>query len=163
MEIDPVDSMLEQWSEERPDLDTTSLGVVVRVMALSRTFARQAASALEPLGIELFEYDVLATLRRQGAPFMLPATALAEESGLSAGAMTNRIDRLEAQGLVTRRADKRDRRGVNVVLTAAGERTIDEAILRRLEAAEGSLQGIRAAERKRLADLLRKVLLTTSN
>ena len=162
MEIDPIDSMLEQWSEERPYLDTASLGVVVRVMALSRTFARQAATALEPLGIEPFEYDVLATLRRQGVPFTLPATSLAEESGLSAGAMTNRVDRLEEQGLVTRRADKRDRRGVNVVLTGAGKRTIDEAILRRLEAAEASLQGIRAVERKRLADLLRKVLLTTT-
>ena len=59
MEKDAVDDILDQWSEERPELNTAALGVVIRVMTLNRTFAREAASALEPLGLELFEYDVL--------------------------------------------------------------------------------------------------------
>ena len=97
---DAVDEILEQWSEERPELDTASLGVVIRVMSLYREFLRQATSALEEVDLELFEYDVLSALRRQGKPFALPATALARATGLSSGAMTNRVDKLEDRGLV---------------------------------------------------------------
>lgn len=160
MKRDVVDDILGQWSEERPELDTASLGVIVRIMSLNRAFQRQATEALEPLGLELFEYDVLSALRRQGRPFGLPATGLAVETGLSSGAMTNRIDKLEARGLVRRRADKNDRRAVIVSLTPEGKRAIDDAIQARLDAADDSLQGISSKERNELAALLRKVRLT---
>lgn len=159
MSRDAVDEILKQWSEERPELDPGSLGVVIRVMSLYREFHRQATTALKPLGLELFEYDVLSALRRQGKPFELAATALARETGLSTGAMTNRIDKLEARGLVVRRPGERDRRSVVVSLSAEGRRLIDRAIQSRLEAADESLEGISQAERRRLADLLRKVRL----
>jgi len=77
MNNDPVDDILEQWSEERPELDTASLGVVIRVMGLYKDFHRQVTHALEELNLELFEYDVLSALRRQGRPYSLPATRLA--------------------------------------------------------------------------------------
>jgi len=159
MKTDAVDDILEQWSEERPELDTTSLGVVIRVMSLYRAFVRQAAGALEPLGLELFEYDVLSALRRQGKPYSLPATRLASATGLSSGAMTNRVDRLEERGFVRRRRARKDRRGVVVSLTASGRRAIDKAIQLRLDAADESLRSINAKERRELVDLLRKVKL----
>ena len=80
---DAVDDILEQWTEERPELDTASLGVVIRVMSLYRDFLRQATQALEEVDLELFEYDVLSALRRQGKPYSLPATGLARATGLS--------------------------------------------------------------------------------
>lgn len=160
MKKDAVDDILEQWSEERPELDTSSLGVVIRVMSLNRAFLRQATEALAPLDLELFEYDVLSALRRQGQPYALPATGLARETGLSSGAMTNRIDKLEVRGLVRRRPDKNDRRAVIVSLTPAGRRAIDDAVQARLDAAEDSLEGISSKERNDLAVLLRKVRLT---
>lgn len=160
MKKDVVDDILEQWSEEKPDLDTASLGVVVRVISLSRAFLRQATGALAPLDLELFEYDVLSALRRQGRPYALPATRLARETGLSSGAMTNRIDKLESRGLVTRAADESDRRAVIVSLTRAGRRAIDDAIQLRLDAADESLQGLSQRERSDLIRLLRKVRLT---
>ena len=160
MKKDVVDDILEQWSEEKPDLDTASLGVVVRVISLSRAFLRQATGALAPLDLELFEYDVLSALRRQGRPYALPATRLARETGLSSGAMTNRIDKLESRGLVTRAADENDRRAVIVSLTKAGRRAIDDAIQLRLDAADESLQGLSQRERSDLIRLLRKVRLT---
>lgn len=160
MNRDAVDEILEQWSEERPELDTASLGVVIRVMSLYRRFLRQATEALEAVGLELFEYDVLSALRRQGEPFSLPATGLARETGLSSGAMTNRVDKLEARGFVRRRRDDEDRRGVVVSLTGKGRRKIDAAIQLRLDAADDSLEGISAAERASLAKLLRKVSLS---
>ncbi len=160
---DAVDEILEQWSEERPELDTASLGVVIRVMSLYREFLRQATSALEKFDLELFEYDVLSALRRQGKPFALPATALARATGLSGGAMTNRVDKLEARGLVKRRRDAQDRRGVVVSLTPSGRRKIDAAIQLRLDVADESLADISPAERARLGDLLRKVCLAAED
>jgi len=159
MEKDAIDDILDQWSDERPELDTASLGVVIRVMTLYRSFHREATKALEPLGLELFEYDVLSALRRQGEPFALAATGLAKETGLSTGAMTNRIDRLEQRGLVRRQAGKTDRRSVIVQLTRSGRRAIDEAIQVRLDAARDGLKDLKKSERKRLADLLRTVVL----
>lgn len=163
MKTDAIDEILEQWSDERPELDTASLGVVIRIMSLYRSCRRQAARALEPLGLELFEYDVLSALRRQGVPFALPATALARETGLSAGAMTNRVDRLAARGLVKRRRDKRDRRTVIVSLTAMGRRAIDDAIQARLHAADESLGALSVRERRELANLLRKVRMSSGD
>ena len=160
MNKDAIDDILDQWSEERPELETAALGVVIRVMALYRSFSREAARALEPLGLELFEYDVLSALRRQGKPFALPATGLARETALSTGAMTNRIDRLEERGLVQRQADESDRRSVIVRLTQRGHKAIDHAIQDRLDAARESLQDLNKSERKQLADLLRKVVLS---
>lgn len=160
MKKDAVDDILEQWSDERPELDTASLGVVIRVTSLNRAFLRQATEALAPLDLELFEYDVLSALRRQGRPYALPATGIARETGLSSGAMTNRIDKLESRGLVIRKGDKGDRRTVIVSLTAAGKRAIDDAIQLRLEAADESLRGLTSRERNELARLLRKVRLT---
>jgi DNA-binding MarR family transcriptional regulator len=159
MKKDVVDDILDQWSEEKPELNTAALGVVIRVMALNRRFVREAAIALEPLGLELWEYDVLSALRRQGKPFALAASALAGETGLSTGAMTNRIDRLEERGLVSRAQDKEDRRSILVRLTSAGRNAIDEAIHYRLEAARESLKDLKAGERRQLADLLRGVVL----
>ena len=160
MKTDAVDDILDQWSEERPELETDSLGVVIRVTSLSREFLRQATEALAPLDLELFEYDVLSALRRQGRPYALPATGLAKETGLSSGAMTNRIDKLESRGFVTRKSDKSDRRAVIVSLTTDGKKTIDDAIKLRIEAADESLQGLGARECSELAALLRKVRLT---
>lgn len=161
MEKDAVDEILGQWSTERPDLDTAGLGVVIRVMGLYRSFLRQATDALEGVNLELWEYDVLSALRRQGVPFSLPATKLAKETGLSSGAMTNRIDGLESRRLVKRRHDKEDRRSVNVSLTVQGRNLIDEAIQHRLDAASHSLQGISKRQQRELANLLRDVVLGT--
>jgi DNA-binding MarR family transcriptional regulator len=159
MQEDPIDEILEQWSDERPELDTAPLGIVIRIMSLNRAFSRQAASALEPAGLELWEYDVLSALRRQGKPYALPATRLARQTELSTGAMTNRIDRLEDRGFVARRADKVDRRSVIVRLTPTGLREIDKAIGYRLEAARDSVRHLTAKQRRDLSELLRLVVL----
>ena len=160
MRKDAIDEILDQWSEERPDLDTASLGVVIRVMTLYRSFSRQATRALEGVDLELWEYDVLSALRRQGEPYSLSATRLARETGLSSGAMTNRIDRLESRALVRRNPDPHDRRGVNVSLTAKGRKLIDKAIQHRLDSAKESLQALSAGQQRQLARLLRIAVLT---
>lgn len=161
MPKDAVDLMLKQWLMERPDLDTSALAATVRVLMLHKTFLRLATDSLAKLDLELWEYDVLSALRRQGAPFELAATELAKATSLSAGAMTNRIDKLEKKRLVRRKPDPDDRRGVIVGLTAKGVGVIDDAIQLRLDAANKGMQGLNRKERATLAALLRKVLLDT--
>ena len=145
---DPVDKLLSQWAKERPELDCASLSVVVRVMFLAKLCQQSAERALARLDLKLWEYDVLSALRRQGPPFQLPATGLARASMLTSGAMTNRIDRLEARGLVARSMDPTDRRGVNVTLTERGRAVVDEAIEARLLAANEQLDSLSSAERR---------------
>ena len=154
---DQVDKLLHQWAHERPELDCSRLSVVVRVLLLSKVFRRSAEKALAPLRLKLWEYDVLSVLRRQGPPFQLPATGLARASMLTSGAMTNRIDRLEARGLVERVPDPDDRRGVMVRLTPVGRRLTDDAIEARLAAANEQLEVLSVQERRAVSDGLRKV------
>ena len=160
---DLVDDLQAAWAEERPELDAEALSVVVRIQLLGRLLSRDAEQALEPLGLKLWEYDVLSVLRRQGRPYRLPASELARESMLSSGAMTTRIDRLEERGLVYREADPADRRGVNVVLSEAGLSLVDQALAARLEAAEIQLDSLPARERAAVSGGLRKLLLAQTD
>ena len=92
MTDDTVDELLAQWADERPGLDVSALGVVVRLQRLGKLLGRRANRALRRHGLKLWEYDVLSVLRRQGRPFALPATDLARLANLTSGAMTTRID-----------------------------------------------------------------------
>lgn len=156
---DPVDRLLQQWAQERPELDCSSLSVVVRVLYLAKVLRRDTEKALAALDLKLWEYDVLSILRRQGPPFQLAASELARESMLTSGAMTTRVDRLLARGLVSRQPDTTDRRGINVCLTAEGLRLVDTAIGARLTAAHQQLRALSEDERRTVAEALRKVLL----
>lgn len=156
---DPVDRLLQQWAQERPELDCSSLSVVVRVIYLAKVFRQSTEQALAGLDLKLWEYDVLSALRRQGPPFQLPATGLARASLLTSGAMTNRIDRLEARGLVVRATDPADRRGVNVRLTSRGRELTDAAIEARLQSANRQLEALSPAERHAMSAGLRRLFL----
>lgn len=159
MKEDFVDSLLQQWGEEHPEKDVSSLSVVVRLQLLSKLLQRQTTAALAGHGLKHWEYDVLSVLRRQGEPFELPATEIARAAMLTTGAMTTRIDGLEARGLVRRRKSKKDGRSVPVRLTIRGRQLIDFAIDTRLTQADAALTNISTVDKQRLADDLRTLLL----
>jgi DNA-binding MarR family transcriptional regulator len=128
---------------------------------------RQAAAMisrtrLDPLfarfGLQSGEFDVLATLRRSGAPFALTPTALYEATMVTSGAMTNRLDRLEKSGLIARTPHPEDRRGVIVQLTDKGRALIDEAVTAHVENEHAVLSGLTREEQDRLAQLLEKLI-----
>jgi len=160
--VDRIDKLLEQWSEERPELDCSGLDVVARVQDVAKMLRHSEDEALESLDLKMWEYDVLSALRRQGVPFQLPATELARESLLSGGAMTNRIDRLTQRGLVEREADPEDRRAVIICLTEAGRSLIDGAIEARLGVANEQLARLSKQERKAISTGLRKIAMATT-
>lgn len=159
---DQVDQLLADWNTERPELDYSSLGVVVRIQLLGKLLQRSAEAALRPLKLKLWEYDVLSALRRKGQPFEQPATELARLTMLTSGAMTTRIDRLEAKRLVERSTDPEDRRGVNVRLTQKGLDLIDRAIQTRVNIANEQLASLTDRETGHVSGGLRKLLLSIS-
>jgi DNA-binding MarR family transcriptional regulator len=157
--LDRADVAIEQWAKERPDLPSLPMAVLGR---LSEAAERVMRDHLNPLfagvGLQPGEFDVLATLRRSGDPYMLSPTRLYEALMISSGGMTNRLDRLERAGLIERRPDPNDRRGKLIALTAAGRRVIDETITRHVANEEQLLSGLTTAEQERLNALLRKLI-----
>jgi DNA-binding MarR family transcriptional regulator len=125
---DEVDRIVAAWRRERPDLDVSPLEVLSRVDRLSRHLDRARRAAFAAHGLESWAFDVLAALRRAGAPYQLSPGQLVTQTLVTSGTMTNRVDRLAAQGLVQRFPDPGDRRGVLVRLTDAGRERVDSAV-----------------------------------
>ena len=163
MKKDIVDELLEQWATERPKMNVSSLGVVVRVQMLAKLLQQRTAAALNQHGLKHWEYDVLSVLRRQGEPFELPATEIADAALLTSGAMTTRIDGLEKRGFVKRQRNEIDRRSVLVRLTGKGKQVVDAAIHSRLDDANSTLEHMPLKDRRQLAAALRELLLSIEN
>lgn len=155
---DAVDRLLAQWHEERPDVDVSPIGVVGRISRAARVLERGLQREYSLHGLQGWEFDILATLRRSGAPYELTAGALASSSMVTSGAITNRIDRLVARGLVTREVDPDNRRTVRIGLTAEGRRLVDEVLPHHVANEAALLEPLSLVERERLAVLLRKLL-----
>ncbi len=156
---DEVDRIVDAWSRERPDLDFAPLQVLSRVARLSRHLERARRTAFAASDLESWEFDVLSALRRAGTPSQLSPKALLQQTLVSSGTMTNRIDRLVERGLVERRTDPHDGRGILVVMTADGTARVDRAISELLDAEAVLLEGLSPGDQERLAVLLRKLSL----
>jgi DNA-binding MarR family transcriptional regulator len=157
-EADHIDGIIAQWRRERPELDTAALGLVGRLM---RTAALAEEVLVEPLrerDLEAGWFDVLAALRRSGAPYQLNPKVLMETVMLSSGGMTKRLDRLERAGLVKRGPDPADRRGTLVRLTARGKRVADRTVEFHIANEEQLLAPLDEDERATLDGLLRKLV-----
>jgi DNA-binding MarR family transcriptional regulator len=156
---DEVDRIVEDWSRERPDVDFAPLQVLSRVARLAKHLDRARRQAFAASGLEPWEFDVLAALRRAGAPYQLSPKALLQQTLVSSGTMTNRIDRLVGRRLVERRTDPHDGRGVLVVMTSRGAEAVDAAISELLAGEADLLEGLSKADQERLSVLLRKLSL----
>jgi DNA-binding MarR family transcriptional regulator len=155
---DEVARIVAAWRRERPELDVAPLEVLSRVSRLSRHLDRHRAAAFSGSGVEPWEFDVLAALRRSGAPYQLSPGTLIGETLVTSGTMTNRIDRLEARGLVRRLRDPDDGRGVLVRLTDPGRALVDTALDALLERERTLLTGLAERDRATLAALLRRLV-----
>lgn len=156
---DEVDRIVHAWRRERPDLDFTPLQVLSRVSRLAKHLDRTRRMAFARSELEYWEFDVLSALRRAGEPYRLSPKALLQQTLVSSGTMTNRIDRLGARGLVTRHTNPNDARGVQVTMTAQGLSRVDEAITRLIDAEADLLHALTAAEQEKVASLLRRLSL----
>jgi DNA-binding MarR family transcriptional regulator len=126
-DLDHVGRIQEQWHRERPDVDVSPQGVIGRLHRLGDRLRDELEVEFRRFGLGEGEFDVLAALRRAGAPYELAPGELARHTMVTTGAATKRIDRLESAGLVSRRVSDDDARSRVIALTAAGKRVIDDA------------------------------------
>jgi DNA-binding MarR family transcriptional regulator len=159
MKHDRIDDILEQWQRESPLLDLSALAVTGRVMRIARLLEKHRESILASYGLTVWSFDMLATLRRQGPPYQLKPTDLYDLLMLSSGAMTNRIDRLEKEGLVARLRDPDDRRSVSVQLTPKGLELTDMVMPVLFERENQFLEQFTQTETQTFTKLLRQFLL----
>jgi DNA-binding MarR family transcriptional regulator len=159
MNKDRIDIILEEWQQELPQLDTSAVGIIGRILRIARLLEKHRESILIEYGLNVWSFDVLATLRRQGQPFRLKPTELYSLLMLSSGAMTNRIDRLEQDGIVTRVRDAEDRRSVMVQLTPKGIQLADTVMPILFEKEKQVLSQFTANEVQLSIPMLRKLLM----
>lgn len=157
---DHVDVVISQWNSAMPELDASSMKIFGRMLRLIKHLGKIRAQAMAPFGFREGEFDVLATLRRAGKPYCLSPTALYTSLLITSGAITNRLNHLEQQGLIKRIADPLDKRSTLVSLTPLGLERIEEALVVHTATQEAVLKPLSGPQREQLESLLRTLLLT---
>jgi DNA-binding MarR family transcriptional regulator len=155
---DHLDFVLAQWARERPDLDVSPMGTIGRISRLARLLEPELNRAFRAHGLDRPAFDVLATLRRAGPPHRLTPVELMRSSMITSGAVTQRLDRLESRGLVTRAPSEIDGRQVYVALTEHGLDVIDRALPDHVANEHRLLQALTPGQRKTLTENLRRLL-----
>jgi len=156
---DHVDRMLQVWKRELPDLDLATEGIVERIQKLQRHLDRAMNETLAEFKLDRGEWWLLGALRRSGPPYRKSPGKLAEDIGLSSGAMTNRLDRLEAAGLIRRLPDPDDRRALQVELTEAGWQAWQDTVGAQARKEALVANALDPAEKEMLNALLRRLML----
>lgn len=155
---DSVDAILDQWRRERPDLDVSPMGAIGRIRRCAALLQRQLDETFAVFGLTSWEFDVLATLRRSGAPYCLAPTALFSALMITSGTMTHRLRGLEARSLVLRLPNPDDARSVLVQLTPAALTLIDRAVEAHVENERKVLASIKPADLMALDTRLSRLL-----
>lgn len=155
---DHVSRIQQQWAKQRPDLDSSPQGIIGRLHRLANYLTEELCMVYAAHGLTEAEFDVLTTLRRAGHPFSLPPGELALQTMVTTGAMTKRIDKLVANGWVTREQSGDDRRGRRISLTASGREKIDQAFTAHMDNEKRLVSQLPAADRPVIEALLKNWL-----
>jgi DNA-binding MarR family transcriptional regulator len=155
-EPDHVGRILEQWRHERPDLDTSPMGVIGRLHRLADRLDEELRPVFAEAGLAAGDFDVLASLRRAGTPYELTPGALGATTMVSSGAVTKRVDRLAGAGYVERSVCADDARSRRVRLTDAGLALVDDLVARHVANEHRLVGHLEPGEREALAGLLEK-------
>jgi DNA-binding MarR family transcriptional regulator len=150
-------ALAEDWRRERPDIDMRSLHVFMTLRLVLQDAERQRARIFERHGVTPRTVDLLVALRRVGPPYMVTPSKLAQALVLTPGGVSQRLDRLEQEGLVRRTIDRDDRRVIWVQLTATGVKRLDDLMVEYMAHEEAMLAALSDADRKTLARLLAKL------
>ncbi len=156
--MDHVDRIIAQWEAARPDLDVGTMGPTGRLARLSQHLSREHAAVFLKHDLNMASFDVLATLRRSGPPFALTPKALMASTMVTSGTMTNRLDRLEHAGFITRTPDPEDGRGFIIQLPDQGFALIDRAVTDHVANQAALIEVLSKEERNQLDALLKKWL-----
>ena len=153
-----IDETISSWGEQRPDLDFESMRVALGINVVTAQYAEIYGNLVKPLGITLGEFDVLATLRRNGKRGVLTPKEIARVAMISPSGLTNRLTRLEKMGHIERQMDPTDRRSSLVRLTAKGAKTADVAIERLSEEMNAVFQRLNKRDLEAFARVIEALL-----
>lgn len=156
-EVNDVDRFVQQWRDQRPDLDPSPIALFGRVHRVFLRYQAVITRSFDEFGLNPASFDVLAALRRAGAPYRMSGSELAAESLLSSAGITFRLDKLEQAGLITRIRDTEDRRVVHSQLTPEGLALIDKAFAAHLTNEHHLLAGVTPGDADQLATLLQRL------
>jgi DNA-binding MarR family transcriptional regulator len=156
---DKIERIRKEWRQELPDLDTSPMETLGRILRAQFVAAAAMRRVFRAYDLDFGTFDVLATLRRSGPPYRLTPTQLYRELALTSGAMTNRMDALERAGLIERKADPADRRGMLAELTRSGQALVEKALKAHLQLEAELTSHLSKSEQTQLAQLLKKLLL----
>ena len=157
-QTDAVDAIIQQWRQERPELDTREMGVIGRLKRCAALLQPRLDDTFSSFDMSNWEFDVLATLRRSGAPYRLTPTSLFSTMMVTSGTMTHRMQRLEARGLIKRIPNEEDARSMIVQLTTSGFKLIDRAVTAHVENEHNILAPLKLTEFDQLEASLKKLL-----
>ena len=155
---DGIDRVEQAWRRERPDIDVSSVGVISRIWRVSRHLERERKERLAELGTDRVTLDVLAMLRRSGPPYRRTAGELTHASLITSGGVSQRLDKLERAGMVTRHIHPEDRRRVDVELTSAGMMLVDSVLAELMEHESKLLDELSDEEKDDLRRTLKRLL-----
>ena len=156
---DAVDWLIAEWNEQIPELDTSSKEVIYRIFRVRDRLHGLFLEDIKKVGLSDASFHLLTALRRSGPPYRLaPAELTKRYLTVTSGGVTQLIDRLSAQGLVTREDNPYDRRGVFVMLTQAGLQLIDQTIIERIKHEKRMLAGLSQNDLKTLSAILHQLL-----
>lgn len=158
-EMDGVDRIAAQWAVERPELDSSPMQVIGRIHRVADLLEAGLRPPFAEEGLGNGDFDVLASLRRAGAPFRLTPTELTATMMVTSGAVTKRVDRLEKAGLVRRSVAEHDARGRLIELTRRGVKVVDRLVVKHWANEDRLLAALDADQRDQLVGLLRLLLL----
>lgn len=155
---DRIDDLAAQWARERPDVAPDVMALVARLLRVAALIGQRIDAFASRHGLSRADGDLLFTLRRAGSPYRLSPSALSRSLLVASGTMTNRLDRLERRGLVTRVPNPEDRRGLDVQLTPEALELVDAIVGEHVANEERMLEPLSGAERAQLAAITRKLL-----
>lgn len=158
--LDAVDLILQQWRRERPDLDASPMGPIGRIKRCTALLDQKLDAQFAQFGLSVWEFDMLATLRRSGAPYCLSPTQLFSTLMVTSGTMTHRLKSLEASGLIARTANPQDARSMLVQLSSKGMALIDTVVEAHVENERALLAALPPAALAQLDAHLSALLLS---
>lgn len=155
---DQIDRLCAQWRTELPDLDTSPVQIIGRIYLMSRLIAPGIEDALQRHGLDRGEFDVLATLRRQGSPYRLTPTEFYGALLIASGSLTHRLGRLEKAGLIRRVPSEHDGRSLSAELTDLGRTTVEAAYREDLAFEARLLNGMSKRSQREIAEMLKLLI-----
>lgn len=158
MKQDFIDNLIKKWQAECPDLDVRPIAVVGRAIRIAELMKQRLRDLLRPHGLEVWEFEVLATLRWRGGEEGMTPTELMEALKISSGTLTHRIDQLEKTGFVKRVPNPNDRRSIRVHLAARGVEVVGEALVEHIQSANAAVSDVSLHDQRLAAGVLKRVL-----